>query len=78
MAHHYEHTQGNFMGFEQTPRRFAQRWIRAHAPVKGLHFSGQDIAATGVSGAMVGGLVAMSAVLGRDLFRELRSEHLAP
>jgi len=70
--HFLNRTRGNFMGFEQTPRRFAQRWMRAHAPVKGLYFSGQDVAAAGVSGAMVGGLVAASAVLGRDLFRELR------
>ena len=71
--HFLNRTQGNFMGFEQTPKRFAQRWMRAHGPVEGLYFSGQDVAAAGVSGAMVGGLVAASAVLGRDLFRELRS-----
>ena len=59
------------MGFEQTPAAFAQRWMGAHAPIQGLHFSGQDVTAAGVSGAMVGGLVA-SAVLGRDLFRELK------
>jgi all-trans-retinol 13,14-reductase len=47
--------------------------MRAHAPVDGLFFSGQDVAAAGVSGAMVGALVACSAVLGRDLFQSLRS-----
>lgn len=71
--HFLNRSQGNFMGFEQTPRRFAQTWMRAHAPVKGLYFSGQDVTAAGVSGAMVSGLMAASAVLGRDLFRELRS-----
>ena len=70
--HFLNRSQGNFMGFEQTPRRFAQRWMRAHAPIEGLYFSGQDVTAAGVSGAMVGGLVAASAVLGRDLFRELK------
>jgi all-trans-retinol 13,14-reductase len=69
--HFLNRSRGNFMGFEQTPRRFAQRWMRAHAPMQGLYFSGQDVA--GVSGAMVGGLVAASAVLGRGLFRELKS-----
>lgn len=43
----------------------------AHGPVKGLFFGGQDVTAAGVSGAMVSGLVAASAVLERDLFREL-------
>jgi len=71
--HFLNRSHGNFMGYEQTPKRFAQRWMRAHGPVKGLYFSGQDVSAAGVSGAMVGGLVAASAVLGRDLFRELKA-----
>ncbi|MBV8159104.1 MAG: NAD(P)/FAD-dependent oxidoreductase [Dyella sp.] len=70
--HFLGRSQGNFMGYEQTPKRFAQRWMRAHSPVKGLYFSGQDVSAAGVSGAMVGGLVAASAVLGRNLFLELQ------
>lgn len=41
--------------------------------VKGLLFSGQDVAMGGVSGAMVGGLLTASAALGRDLMRELRT-----
>jgi all-trans-retinol 13,14-reductase len=70
--HFLNRSRGNFMGYEQTPRRFAQRWMRAIAPVKGLYFSGQDVTSAGVSGAMLGGLVAASAVLGRDLFQELK------
>lgn len=70
--HFLGRSHGNFMGYEQTPRRFAQRWMRAHSPVSGLYFSGQDVSAAGVSGAMVGGLVAASAVLGRNLFLELK------
>lgn len=69
--HFLNRSRGNFMGYEQTPLRFAQRWMRAHGPVKGLFFGGQDVTAAGVSGAMVSGLVAASAVLERDLFREL-------
>jgi all-trans-retinol 13,14-reductase len=65
--------RGDFMSFAQTPQRFAQRWMRAHSPVDGLFFSGQDVAAAGVSGAMVGAMVACSAVLKRDLFQSLRS-----
>lgn len=66
---------GDFLADAQTPERFEQRWMRAHAPVRGLYFSGQDITGAGVSGAMIGGLgglVAASAVLGRDLFESLR------
>jgi all-trans-retinol 13,14-reductase len=71
--HFLNRERGDFMSFAQTPQRFAQRWMRAHAPVDGLFFSGQDVAAAGVSGAMVGAMVACSAVLGRDLFQSLRS-----
>lgn len=70
--HFLNRDRGDFMSFAQTPARFAQRWMRAHAPVDGLIFSGQDVAAAGVSGAMVGGVIAASAVLGRDLFQALR------
>jgi all-trans-retinol 13,14-reductase len=51
--HFLNRERGDFMSFAQTPERFAQRWMRAHAPVDGLIFSGQDVAAAGVSGAMV-------------------------
>ncbi|BEU98803.1 NAD(P)/FAD-dependent oxidoreductase (plasmid) [Acidovorax sp. DW039] len=70
--HFLNRSQGDFMSYSPTPQRYAQRWMRAHSPVKGLYFSGQDVSMGGVSGAMVGGLLAASAVLKRDLFRELR------
>ncbi|MGC2781057.1 MAG: NAD(P)/FAD-dependent oxidoreductase [Bradyrhizobium sp.] len=63
---------GDFMSYAQTPERFAQGWMRGPGPVRGLYFSGQDVAGAGVSGAMVGGLIAASAVLGKDLFQALR------
>ncbi|OEC35747.1 all-trans-retinol 13,14-reductase [Pseudomonas cuatrocienegasensis] len=66
-------TRGDFMSFAPTPERYQQRWTRAFSPVKGLFFSGQDVAMGGVSGAMVGGLLAASAALGRDMFRELKA-----
>ncbi len=63
--------RGDFMSFAHTPERFAQRWISAHSPVPGLYFSGQDVVAAGISGAMVGGVIAASAVLGRDVLQDL-------
>lgn len=65
--------KGDFMSYAHTPQRFSQRWQRAHSPVSGLYFTGQDVAAAGLSGAIVGGMVATSAVLGKDAFQELRS-----
>lgn len=71
--HFLNRSRGDFMSFAPTPQRYAQRWMRAHGPLKGLYFSGQDVSMGGVSGAMVGGLLAASAILQRDLFRELRA-----
>jgi all-trans-retinol 13,14-reductase len=70
--HFLGRSQGDFMSFAPTPEHYAQRWTRVHSPVKGLLFSGQDVAMGGVSGALVGGLLAASAALSRDLMRELR------
>ncbi len=64
--------RGGFMGIESSPQRFRQTWLRATTPIDGLFLSGQDVSTDGVIGALVGGVLASSAVLGRDLMRELR------
>lgn len=71
--HFLGRSQGDFMSISPTPDRYAQRWTKVQSPIKGLLFSGQDVAMGGVSGAMVGGLLAASVALGRDLMRELRA-----
>jgi all-trans-retinol 13,14-reductase len=71
--HFLNRSRGDFMSMAPTPERYEQRWTRVHSPVKGLLFSGQDVTMGGVSGALVGGLLAASAALGRDLMRELHS-----
>ncbi|MFG2732346.1 phytoene desaturase family protein [Streptomyces canus] len=62
---------GDFMSLAHTPQRFADRALSAHTPVPNLYLSGQDVVAAGVSGAIVGGVVAASAVLGRDALEDL-------
>lgn len=69
--HFLGRSTGDFMSFAHTPHRFRQRWISAHSPVPGLYFSGQDVVAAGISGAMVGGVTAASAVLGRNVLDDL-------
>jgi phytoene dehydrogenase-like protein len=61
---------GDFMSLAHSPRRFALQRLSSHTHVPNLYLSGQDVAA-GVSGAVVGGAVAASAVLGRDVFANL-------
>jgi all-trans-retinol 13,14-reductase len=69
--HFLARASGDFMSYAHTPDRFQQRWISAHSPVPGLYFSGQDVVAAGVSGAMIGGATAASAVLGRNILENL-------
>ncbi|MEM9462442.1 MAG: NAD(P)/FAD-dependent oxidoreductase [Myxococcota bacterium] len=63
--------QGNFMGIDHSPQRFAQRWLRPHTPVEHLYLTGQDVVTDGISGAMLGGFLCGSAILGRDLVTAL-------
>ena len=53
---------GAMYGLETTPRRFLSHGLRARTPVPGLYFAGQDVATPGVTGAMMGGLMAAAAV----------------
>lgn len=64
--------RGDFMGVESSPSRFQQDWLRAHTPIRGLYLTGQDVSTDGVIGALVGGVICASAVLGRDMMTEIR------
>lgn len=61
--------KGGFMGLEASPERFRARWLRSPTPISGLYLSGQDVTSDGVIGALTGGLLAASAVLGEDLMQ---------
>lgn len=65
--------QGDFIGLAHTPERFRQRWLRPHTPIEGLFLTGQDITSDGVSGAMMGGVLAASAVLGRNVLDDVKA-----
>ena len=59
------------MGLAATPERFQQRWLKAETPVKNLYLCGQDIATDGIIGALMGGVLAASRVLGKNLIEEV-------
>jgi all-trans-retinol 13,14-reductase len=70
--HFTGHDHGEIYGLAATPERLCDTGLRAQTPVPGLYLSGQDVASLGVTGAMFGGLIAASSVLGRDLTRTIR------
>jgi len=69
LNHFLRRETGNFMGLAVTPDRYRQRWLRAHTPIGGLFFAGQDVNGPGVAGAMLGGVMAASAATGRNLLQ---------
>jgi len=54
--------QGASYGLEVTPRRFRSTALGARTPVPGLFLTGQDIVSPGVTGAMMGGVMAAAAL----------------
>ncbi len=61
------HPRGEIYGLAHTPARFEQRWLRPRTPIKGLFLTGADICSAGVGGALMGGMLCSSAVLGRNV-----------
>ena len=54
-----------------TPDRFHQKWLRAKVDIKNLYLTGQDIITVGVTSAMFSGLLTASAILKKNLMKEL-------
>jgi all-trans-retinol 13,14-reductase len=61
----YEH--GEAYGLSATPARFRLRSLTPQTPIRNLYLTGQDVTTLGITGALFGGVVAASAVLGRNL-----------
>jgi all-trans-retinol 13,14-reductase len=59
--------RGGSYGLEPTPRRFLSRHLGVRTPIRGLYLAGQDAATTGVTGAMMGGVLAAAAIEPRVL-----------
>ena len=69
--HFLNREHGDFMSLAASPERFAVKNLSAHTRVANLFLAGQDVAAAGVVGAVQGGVVAASAVLGRNVMSDL-------
>ena len=54
--------RGSIYGLATDTTRYANPWLRPRSPIPGLYMSGSDMAAPGVVGAMMGGLMAAAAV----------------
>lgn len=69
--HFLNREHGDFMSLAASPQRFALKELSAHTGVANLYLAGQDVAAAGVVGAVQGGVIAASAVLGRNVMADI-------
>lgn len=65
------HPRGEIYGLAHTPERFQQRWLRPQTPIPGLYLTGSDIATCGVMGALIGGMMCCSALLGKNVLSQV-------
>ena len=65
----YEH--GEVYGLNHGPARFRQRALKPKTEIKGLWLTGQDACTAGIAGALLGGVLSASAILGRNLLKTI-------
>lgn len=65
--HFANFSQGEIYGLAHTPGRFKQRWLKPRTRLPGLYLTGADVCTAGVGGALFGGVLTASALLGQNL-----------
>ena len=56
--------RGEIYGLDHDPDRFQQDWLHPVTPIKHLYMTGQDVVTCGIGGALMGGVLTTSAMLG--------------
>jgi all-trans-retinol 13,14-reductase len=68
------HPRGEIYGVAHTPKRFRQRFLKPYTPVKNLFMTGQDVMIASIAGAMMGGILAASAILKKDVLSSINKQ----
>lgn len=61
--HYTGHKNGEFYGMAASLQRIKAGHFGPKTPISGLYLAGQDVVSTGIGGALMGGVAAISAVL---------------
>jgi phytoene dehydrogenase-like protein len=62
---------GAIYGYPGTPARFSKPWLCVTTPIPGLHLTGTDVGLLGIMGALMGGVLTASRLLGGVGFFEI-------
>ena len=65
--HFMNYQRGEAYGVSATPARYQLHCLTPHTAVRNLYLTGQDVCSLGVTGALMGGALTASAILGRNL-----------
>ena len=65
------HPQGSIYGLAHTPARFREPLLRPATPIRNLYLTGADVSTAGIGGAAAGGMLAASAILRRNLIKDI-------
>jgi all-trans-retinol 13,14-reductase len=76
--HFMNYPRGEAYGLDATPDRFRLRWLTPKTPIRNLFLTGQDVVSLGVAGALFGGAVTASAILGRNLVSKITKAPYRP
>ena len=55
---------GTIYGYPGTPEKYSQAWLSPRTPIRNLYLTGSDVALLGIMGALMGGVVTASCLLG--------------
>ena len=69
--HFANYERGEIYGLAHTPARFREPLLRPRTPIRSLFLTGQDVTACGVAGALMGGVLCASAIMGRNLMSSI-------
>jgi len=55
---------GTIYGYPATPEKYSKAWLAPRTPIRNLYLTGSDVALLGIMGALMGGVVTASCLLG--------------
>lgn len=64
--------KGEIYGLAHSPARFRNKNLKPQTPVKGLYLTGQDVLTAGIGGALMGGVLCVSAILRKNMLNKIR------